>query len=292
MQLDKFNNQNEDIFNFFLSYFESRLDNPSIDRSDQKMLKLRNKPKVEDDARILSGIIETGEYGYEAELYNIGKDKVTYRRQTDDAELLPFYFLFYLPKNVSKGIVILQRFQQFGMKEILKKDLEQIFKSGNPNYIISINPLVPEKLIEEFMKGKVKKIRFIRYGFPDDIADAYDNFDNNENPGMTELVIKAKRGHALPFIDKIKELIEKNQDPKHLIEIHNFDYDDIKVEIDLNGNKRTIHLAELGNIRPYYDISDKIVKDKDGHPTFESIDSVAYDLFDDIKSDLLRDLVC
>ncbi len=83
--------------------------------------------------RIIEGIIKTGDYGYEAELYNITTG-ATRTRTKDDAELLPFYFLFYFPANkqADKGIALLQRIYPYGIKSLLNQSLDNYFKRNPP----------------------------------------------------------------------------------------------------------------------------------------------------------------
>jgi len=201
--------------------------------------------------------------------------------------MLPFYFLMYLPKNADEGILILQRFKQYGIRTIFEKDINDYIRTQFNSLELEINLLIPSQLINEYLiRGRVVKLRFIKFSWPSDIADAYDTRDHIEEEGYTELIFSAKKGGHIPIIERIHEVVNGKRQPKELIEIRSFEYDNVKIEIDINGNKRTIDLSNINNIRPYIDISQDVRLGNDGHPLFESIEKIAQDLLSDLLSQI------
>ena len=193
-----------DIFIIFQNYFNSRISSPSHDPTGRKLLRATH---FEQRDRQLFGIIETGEYGYESELYNVGTGNISYKRRIEDAEMLPFYFMIYLPQHANEGILLLQRFKQFGIRTIFEKDVNRYIKDLSYPLKLEINPLVPRQLVEKYLKGRIVKLRFIRFGWPSDITDAYDRQGHYEEEGYTELVISAKKRGNIPVLEKIRDFL-------------------------------------------------------------------------------------
>lgn len=279
-----------DFLNIMNNYLSNRHTNMVIHQQAQnKLLKVRNFTRQN---RIFSGIIETGEYGYETELLDVNSGRTTHRRSVSEAEMLPFYFLIFLPQNTNEGILILQRFKQFGIRTIFERDINGFINSQYDFLELQINPLVPSQLINEYLtNGRILKLRFIRFSFPPDIADAYGTQDHIEKEGYTEYIISARRRGRIPIpiVRRILEVLNGRRQLNELIEIQNFEYDKIKIEIDLNGNKRTIDLSDMSKLRPYIDISQSIRLGDDGHPLFESINEIAQELLRDLWTQIRGD---
>ena len=274
-----------DFIDVMKDYLSDRHANLIHQQEQRKLLRIRNFTSRN---RVFCGIIETGEYGYEAELYDINTSITTHRRRTSEAEMLPFYFLMFLPQNADEGILILQRFKQYGIKTIFERDINEYVNSRFNSLELQIYPLVPSQLIEQYLNnGRILKLRFIRFSFPPDIADAYDSQSHIEDEGYTEYVISARRKGHIPIVGRILEIINGQRQLNELIEIREFEYDNVKIEIDINGNRRTIDLSDISKLRAYIDVSDVRLGD-DGHPLFESINQVAQKLLQDLQTQLRR----
>lgn len=285
-QIDNLNG-GTDLLNILNDYLSNRKVNLAHDRKHKKLLGVEKLISMD---RLLNGIIETGDYGYESNLKNIDRGSISYKRKIDEAEMLPFYYLIHLPKNNDEGIVILQRFKQFGIRKHLLDDFTEYFTSKYPNLNIEINPLVPETLIQQsFYNGRIIKIRFIKFEIPKEIEDAYDNPNHKEIEGQTELSVSVKRNDNLPILNPILEYLKGNRALNKIVELQDFNYEDIKVELMVNKTHRTISLTNLNKVRAYYDITDKVKEDKGGHPSFESIDKIARELLKDLNEALRKE---
>ena len=254
----------------------------------KKLIKIDNLT-VDDrnEDRTLCGIIKTGEYGFESELINVPEKSLSHKRIVSEAEILPFYFLMSLPKGRDEGIVILERFGQKGVRSIFLNSFNKYFTRMFPQFRVEMNPLVTKKLIDYYLnRGGLKKIRFIRFGMGKNIEDAYDRSDHEEQEGYMELIAHAERGFGkyLPLKGRLKEYLKGDRELQRLIELkeYNFEYDNIKLELEVNKRTRTIDLSDLYKIRAYYDITDG-VRMENGHPVFESIDKNARDLLKDLS---------
>lgn len=272
-----------DFIKIFLNYLR-KLKNTSHDISTKRLMQCN---RFHLDSRLINGIIETGEYGYESDLLNVNKKRVSYRRKIDDAEILPFYFLLDVPQNKNEGILILQRFKQFGIRKFLRDDFKTYFNSLFSDLTIEIDPLVPYDLPEELIKkGIIQKIRLINFKLPVDIANYYDNGeDHYEEDGYMEIVFAAKRNKKLPIKNRVLGFLNK-KDTTDFIQLRNYEYQDVKIEVKTNNTKRTISLNKFGNVNPTFDITNTVELTKTGHPVFDSIDKEAKILLDDIKNSI------
>ena len=150
--------------------------------------------------RVLNGTIKGGDYGYTAELSNTETGRTSYQRQVTDAELIPYYFLMELPSTANKGIVVLQKFKQSGVKEAFFKNFRDYFNSKlGADYTLELDPIVPKELVREYLKGgRILKIRLIKQGFPRDTFDVNSDEHPEDKEVTSELVFSAKRGGSLP----------------------------------------------------------------------------------------------
>lgn len=292
-------NEEDDTLEIFTSFFDHFLANVAGEDESKKLFRIhRYQParsiEIEStEYRLISGIVKTGSYGYESDIVNKNGNIITHHRTSEEAELLPFYFLVAIPRNKDEGIVILQSFKQYGIKKIFTENFENYFKSERAEYKIEINDLIPEKLLTELLeRGSVTKLRYISFKQPVDLADAVDTEDHEEDPNLkAELILSEKKGIISGVVNSIKGRLPykkgQNDDPlKKLIEITSFEYDTVKIEVRVNGKYRNIDLCDLGNIRPTMNITGDVVFLNSGHPEFDSINQIAIDLFKELASGL------
>ena len=127
-----------DFLNVMDNYLSNRNMNMAHQQAQRKLLKIRN---FTHQNRVFSGIVETGEYGYEAELLDVNSSRTTHRRSVSEAEMLPFYFLIFLTQNTDEGILILQRFKQYGIRTIFGRDINEYISSQFHSLELQINPV-------------------------------------------------------------------------------------------------------------------------------------------------------
>lgn len=292
-------NQEDDALEIFHSFLDYFLANTADEDGSKKLFRISQYQPMRSieirstEYRLISGIVKTGSYGYESDIVNKNGNTVTHHRTSEEAELLPFYFLVAIPRNKDEGIVILQSFKQYGIKKIFTESFDNYFRSERSEYKIEINDLIPEKLLDQLLeRGSVTKLRYISFKQPVDLADAADTEDHNEDSNLkAELILSEKKGIISGVIDSIKNQLPykkgQNDDPlKKLIEITSFEYDTVKIEVRINGKYRNIDLCDLGNIRPTLNITDAVMFLNSGHPEFASIDQIAIDLFKELANGL------
>jgi hypothetical protein len=268
LEISNFGNEN-DLFNILIQFIAQLNIELSNDEQNQIVLKSDN---IHQNGRHISGMILKGDYGIESDIIDVESEDVMYRRNEAEAELLPFYFLFVIPSGADEGILLLQKTGNLGIKGIFEDELNRYIFENYSDYRVRINRLIPSELLEEYLgNGRVTKLRFVRFGIPSDITDSID-VGHLEDEGVTELIVKAKRGKSLSGIgDLVRSVFERQRN------VHDFEYDNIKVEVEIGGKYRTIDLQQPDNLRATYDITDNI-ETQGGNPIFESINQEAEEL--------------
>jgi hypothetical protein len=275
-KLSEFDGQNDicDVINTFLKEVEHGNTNDTYKTYIKSI-------RVQKHERSISGIIESGVYGIPSEIRDVQTDKTNYKKQKNDADVLPFYFLFYLPKDTDEGLLILQRTGLFGIRSNFGNFLDKYFSKKYSNYFIEINTLVNEDVIKKIISnGNIQKLRCVKYSATSDSIDGLDE-GHEETAFNMEVVVSANK---IPLWHKVQSFFDSKSDVKKLIEIRDFkfDYDTVKIEVEVNGSTRTFDLGNLGRAKAYHDISDRIIMDSDQHPNFDSIHKVAEDYMREI----------
>lgn len=274
-----------DFYTFLKDYFDkhdkSLLINEELKRSIQV---IAEKLTLNKTKRTISGIIESGDYGFESRIVD-SRGRPKYNKQVFDLDVKPFYFLMYIPLQSDQGFLLLQRTGIYGINNIFKANLEQFFKIQHPDNKIEFSQFLSKELAQRFLTdGGIKEFIFKRKDLPTDIAD---KFGVNKTEGeilRVELKIVAK--DTFRINRKVKNFIN-NPNAKFidLSEVEGIGMDGSQtssVKVKMSGKTRTIDLSETGKIRPYYDIDSEVTKDKSGHPIFSSIDRIAKEIVAEI----------
>ncbi len=188
--------------------------------------------------------------------------------------------------NKDKGVLILEKFGNFGVLTLLKKVLSENFSQKYPEFIIDIFPLIPKGLFKKYLgDGNLRKLTFITHKIPTDLSKVYRDKGYEEKVREVKIEIVAKRFNYLPKPKWIRDVIEDKRTISELVEIKN-DFKTVKVEVDIKGNRRTLNFSNEDQLNPYFEITDR-VKLAQGHPTYESIDKEAIKLLNEIKEEML-----
>ena len=203
------------------------------------------------------------------------------------SSLTPHYgtLLTQLRPASNLGFLILQRTGQLGIKRLLSEDFNQEFSGLYPQFHLEINPLVPEQLVEDYLsRGRITKIRFVRNSIPTDFADFVNSGGNfRQTTGSMEYSIKVGRGQRISVPVPIRQFLNGERNLNNLLELQSFEYDNVKIQLELGGSSRTIDLSHLGRLRAHYDVGDDVEIGENGHPLFDSIDGIAMGLLNDIS---------
>lgn len=281
-KLDNFDEEHD-----FLDIFEAFLNSLGTKEEDtpesQQIFRRHRQQKID---RKIQGQFYLGEYGQACDVVNAQTKKVAYKKAFDDADMLPFFFSLGVPINRDEGMLLVENRGGKGVKDLLSRLLKGYFSRKFPDFVVTFSPIHPREYIEELLdSGKVRQIKFIRIGIPSDIADSLES-GHEEVPGKMEIKFQAKRGTWLPIKEKIQRFLRGGKrDLRGFYEFPDFEYDEIKLQVDIKSGTRTIDLGSL-NSTPLYDLSGKVQIDKNGHPIYESIQSAADQLSTELQEEM------
>lgn len=116
--------QKTDLYEVFHAFFSGLKQKTALNKETQQVLAVR-KLRQEKSNRWLYGVLETGEYGVESTLWDVQNHKVAHSRTTNEAEMLPFYFLVYVPQGPKSAVMLLQRLGMFGIRSALSRAINR-----------------------------------------------------------------------------------------------------------------------------------------------------------------------
>lgn len=217
----------------------------------------------------LWGRVKTGDYGIQSELVNINSGDTVYNKTPEIADVMPFYFLIYIPKDylkdeklieVQKGILILQNNGQYGIKTVFSKYLEKYFME-NYSSKLNISNVLPMVYINKlFESGHLKRIRLIKNRKSDDKSDNVGFDCLYEERAYIKPIVKEN------FTARVLDCIRRGN-PAQIIEVDGFDYDNVKIEIGFNGITKTININNADNLIITENVPPKYIG-ADGHPLY------------------------
>jgi hypothetical protein len=279
------------VFGSYLLYIKSGLEKNEYQK---KALTAVSKKvvKTEEGDSIISGTLKSGGYGYESDIYNLSSNEIRITKGLDDAEIIPFYYLCYIPKENNIGVIMLQRFGVNGINTVFTHSLHKYIKENLPGHIIDFGSFVSKELAKAFTsQAAIKEIILTRYDLPKDLSDKYGLKNFNPKNFSIEFRLKAKQGAVFGNLRVNNFLNNPNAKffETKMVKDMGFDSNNhtISVVSKLNGNTRTIDLSDTGNIKPYYDIHAQVELEPSFHPKFESINQVAKDLLNELIGEIL-----
>ena len=256
------------------------------DEDDRRLLRVE---RLDSDhaGHVLYGLLRRGEYGYEAQLYDVNRDAPSYARGVDDAELIPFYFLIHLPPDADRGIAILQRFGNSGIRTDFYKSLSRAFVEEFPDFRIDFQPLIPRDLLRHYLdEGSIKAIEFTRFSLPPDIADVVGAGGFSEELGSVKVSLTTKRNRVFPEPPWLRRLA-RGETFQDILELRESNYEELRIQVKLGSTVRTLEFTDLSKIRGYFNISDEVRMEDGGHPDYDNIHEHALSLLDDMRDEVI-----
>lgn len=278
-----------DLSKIIKNYFKAMKSKGRIYNKTQSLVMIDEI--LEENENYISGVIKTGEYGYEEEFYKISDNENVkedtegdilidqklpkkFTKPTDMAGVLPFVFTFYLTNHGGKKLyVVLERFGNFGIKTKIEKELNKFLKQEYPehkNLKITLNDLIPEKVIANYYNNEgIRSLKFTRYNLPIDIAEKIRNNGADPKDFEIEFIIRPKKkGIRLPMFKSVQNFFSsKNKNIHNILEIKRnkeLEYDKIGATLMVNGKPREIDFSNFLKFKAYEIIN--IDTSKTGHP--------------------------
>jgi hypothetical protein len=254
-----------DTYNIFRDYL-SGLTSKLKDEESKSFFGFDNIV-FDDDARTISGWLETGNYGYGAPIVNILSNKVEFNRSVNNAELIRHFFYLYIPVGMKNGILLTQNFRGKGIKTLIQKVLSDEFKRVTSR-VLQVNQLTIKEAYKEWMDGVAKEIKLIGYKPHEDIVDVL----TSTGAGEQEFVIKAKRYKSF---GKLTDFFKPDTVEAKLVKQLSEHCTAVKAKVMFGGRMRTFKVtvdSENSSTMSDFEFDSKDVEfDEDEQPVYESL---------------------
>lgn len=268
-----FDANESEVGTWFFDFF-SKLSNAVKGLPDKRLMRIE-RIEANADLTFVCAIVHTGEYGFESKLYDSEESKVKHKRSVTEAELIPFFVSIATPKDAEWGVVTLQRFKNYGIRDFISPALIDTFEREKKAKM-ALERLVPETFVQQlYNDSSIKAMKFVRYSLPDDIANALGKDLYTPHVQEVEIVVKAKRKGFLPKMGGFADVIAGKKNYSDVVAIQDWDYDAIKLEMEFAGRRRTIELGKPYKATPNMDITEEVATGPDGHPVWEDLIAVS-----------------
>lgn len=279
-----------------------KIDQKYHDEEHKKLASISNL-ECNDSERWLYGQITYGEYGYAAEIEeatdeNADPNQMVQKRikSKDDALMMPYYFLFYIPKEDIQAYIILQRFQKYGIQTVIKSVLRGFFDQIFSEYRYDFENLFTASLLREVLEGaSIRELNFTTLRpdiCSDDLLDYADSVGTEPMTDTKTLTVETSikvAGETVSGKKLKRQIIDSKIDwttmgPGLLTE-YGVDQNakEVNIVIDEDDSTRTIKLFKSGvhltfnnQLFPYFDItSDVDFESETNHPKYKSVHQVS-----------------
>lgn len=227
--------------------------------------------------RFFYGRIKTGEYGVESEIIDVDTSETTHQVMSHEARVMPFDFLIAMYMDTKdQALILLQTQGKYGIKSQLELQLSNYISSLDSSYVLKFGKVVPKTYIRNYLEnGIIKKLKLYNYNIPNDKVDSYGIIPTDKRKCECR-IISSPEGFTQRIIHNITECLNGNRMYCDIVELDDFEIDDLKVEFAVRGKKKTISLKNIDSVVVSIDISDD-VDTKGGNPLKESIKSIFID---------------
>lgn len=266
---------------FMMIFFNEHLGKVNIsndDRSGFRVSKLLPKRTVSGRSKRnerIYGCVESGKFGFESELMNV-KTKTTKRRESNDCELIPFFFAMDFEAHEESAILLTEQFGPYSPKGILLEHLRAFVESHMDGHKLITGTIVSEDIVRQVLSKQVKALRFHYKRVPPDIADKIDKTKNQhiERDGMMEIAIKAKRGSfpewGFEFLHNVR---------RTGLTIFNEKSTELKVDMVVDGKTKTVNVGNMDSFNTSFVVDSIEDVQQNGHPTDARMREEAKDAF-------------
>lgn len=209
---------------------------------------------VDHEERLVEGIISTGDYGYASELRDVDTGEKTYDKGENETELLPFYFLFWVPETINgelyqngeRGLMVFQQINGRSFKTAFTNRFDEMYVQDADETMFHIRPVTTQELLKKVIDSeRVLEAEFQLDEVPtsDEEEVHYIEGIDTHSTDRQSLVMKPKYGGSLGWLrDKSKQL---KREGGSYAEIVSDPVEDLKVTIkNEHGRDETFSLID------------------------------------------------
>jgi len=258
------------------------------DKANQKRLRI-NTNEFKPFGRCIDGELETGDYGVESTFIDgKGNDKGTIGK--DDSPLMPFYFLCDIPKNETKGYILLQRFKQFGVFTLFVKALRGEFMKTHPDYTITFHPITSYREFNRILDdAEIKKVSFKSRDsrqFSNVFKSTNVNDDFNPADMYLEVNLVAKRNKQINLMNSVRKILfNDNEKVDSYFRVSGLENVPMTIYLKANNRPYVLDTTQMDNFSPDIDISHFVTINSKGFPELQDIKKAAMKILSDVKAE-------
>lgn len=194
--------------------------------------------------------MDYGDYGTESTISSFETGEVLYEQKPGDLNGKDYYVLIAMPYggNVSNGVIIFENIGVSGIKTMIQNPLKDFASAIDEKCTFHIKPIAQTAAITHFLNNNpITKLRLIKY---------FASEDRTENRcSKKETIFFQPRFRNLPQIVS-RMMNNNNLTNSGITEIDNFEPDDLKVVIDINGKEKTFGVSNFETLGIAEDISE------------------------------------
>ena len=219
--------------------------------------------------RYISGIIESGEFGTEENIINSNTGELKYRKKAEDAQMIPFFFMFHIPENSYYGYLIIERIGNIGIYSTLTKAIQKhISFQIQDNLVLKVEPFMIQEVLNQNLNIVSEAKKVILKGIRNqklNLSQITENLITEDNV-QADLVYKAPRNRFLQ-VRKWLDKLNASKNKKGGYTFQDIEYADVAFELKIGGNVRTISIARINGLGTYIEITNNITIGTNGYPT-------------------------
>jgi hypothetical protein len=224
----------------------------------------------------VDGTLEVGEYGI-ASRFRDQEGNTAFEREQKHVEMIPLYYRLWCPEGPNYALFAIQHFGVHGCKAALERVVTDAMAARYSEYLFQMREVVPQTMISHYMNsGKIKGFSFTHQGIPADWATAYDGSAMDADAAEIEVHIKAKGTTRFSLPQRVSHFFASpTRDARGLFELNNFETEEFKITLDINGRSRVLSHKEFFRTASRLDLNGTVEVDDKGHPKKESIRAIA-----------------
>lgn len=277
--VDSFNG-NDDFIDVLGLYLAERSSSAYRDDEVHRVLSVLQHLR---NGRYVHGAVRSGDFGFGSDICDAGNLSLRYRKRPQDVELIPLYFQFYAPRGKHAAYLIVQRLGTRSAYSGLRADLSNYFLGLFPDHRLHFVTAVTDDMLKELLGGDALKIVLRSPTAPRDIADRLPDPRRARANIKSSLVLDIKPDLRTQLKRIIQKLMDSDIPLNRIFEIDGFDFDDVQVQVEHpEYGKKSISRSRLLSFRSDIEVTNRVRYDRDGHPEFDSIKSVATEIMTDI----------
>lgn len=277
-----------DFLDISFKYFHNLKKN-KVDYFDnngnKRTYSISSKIDYQQENRVINTHLDSAYTGESFEIRNSESNILKYSVRKEELQNRKMFCLIRVPKNSKYGYVVFENKSKHGVKIIFERQLQLFLKeSGFEDYRLIMTPgLNFDYLSNMIEKGKLKKVRLIKYRLSQDVQLSlwnHVNF-NSEDQDIRELKFKNKTNNDSYKNELYNLFFSKTNKEDKINFMNEFEVDEISFEINHNGSSKTFYLKEKSSMRANIDVSNRL-DFIDGDPTQDSMIKVALSLINAI----------